>query len=250
MKNIILISLFLVIAISCRERQPQVIREYKQQEKQAEKANQPKPVWPPAPDASKPLAVAPDPLVKNYLVVFDGSGSMNDDACKSNETKMNVAKKALLAFADSLSADANLGLIHFEPISVLVPLGVGNRQQFKEQVSQINPNGGTPLGDSMEVAYKALTEQAQKQLGYGEFYLVMVTDGENTVGPDPRQMVDFIVQNTPIVVYTIGFCIGQNHSLNRSGITTYREAGNLEELTQALEGVQAEAPDFTALTFE
>ena len=250
MKKIILISILLTLAISCKEPQPQVIQEHNQQKQKAEQMKQSKPIWPPAPDQSKPLAVANDPLVKNYLVVFDGSGSMNDDACGSNERKIDVAKKALNVFADSVPTDANLGLIHFEPIQLLVPLGTGNRQQFKEQVAQINPSGGTPIGDSMEVAYKSLTEQAQKQLGYGEFYLVMVTDGENTVGPDPRQMVDFITQNTPIVIYTIGFCIGNSHSLNRTGITTYREANNPEQLAKAFEGVLAEAPDFSTLTFE
>jgi hypothetical protein len=92
--------------------------------------------------------------------------------------------------------------------------------------------------------------RAAAQLGYGEYHLVVVTDGEANQGEDPRAIVDVITRKSPIVVHTIGFCIGQNHSLNQPGKTVYRAADNPEDLERGLAEVLAEAPSFDAQSFK
>ena len=191
---------------------------------------------------------------KNYYLVLDGSGSMEEDSCGSNESKISVARKATVEWSKTVPEDANLGLLIFsrEGIVQKVPLGKGkeNRDAFVKAVSGARADGGTPLYTAMKLGYRALEEQGRKQLGYGEYHLVLVTDGEANLGEDPRSMVDYIVSSSPVMITTIGFCIGNKHSLNQPGRVIYHEANNPTALREGLKDVLAESPVFDATVFE
>jgi Ca-activated chloride channel family protein len=62
--------------------------------------------------------------------------------------------------------------------------------------------------------------------------------------------VNKIIGESPVVVQTIGFCIGAKHALNQAGRTMYREANNVEDLRQGLAEVLAEAPQFAVTEFK
>jgi hypothetical protein len=99
------------------------------------------------------------------------------------------------------------------------------------------------------MARSKIEYQARRQLGYGEYHMVVVTDGEASRYEDPRSIVDSIIATTPIVLHTIGFCIDARHSLNQPGRILYRQANDLEGLRKGLQDVLAEAPRFTVLQF-
>lgn len=204
--------------------------------------------WPPAPTEGDTIVLADDLLAENYWLVFDDSKSMKERACGSNGDKIDVAKAAVQKFINSIPAHANVGLSRLNT-SETIALGIGNRDALVRAVNAIDAGGGTPLRSSMERAYGILTQQGQRQLGYGAYHLVMVTDGEANIGEDPESVVDLITRQSPIVIHTIGFCIGPDHSLNQPGRTYYAEANNPEELTRGLENVLAEAPKFDVSTF-
>lgn len=206
--------------------------------------------WPPLADD---VNVVENKLTKNILIVFDGSGSMGDPACGSQkETKLTVAKRAVDAFVKKIPEQDNIGLIVFDAkgLSVRVPLGVGNRDQIKREVLNIRADGGTPLGSSMQLSYEMLTKQGQRQLGYGEYSIVPVTDGEAGDMALLSRMINRITSESPVAIHSVGFCIGKGHSLNQQGKTIYREASNQDELTRGLEEVLAEAPNFTVGEFK
>ena len=208
----------------------------------------PSPVWPHTP-ANAQITLAPNLLQKNYLVVFDESGSMGESACKDKgRSKDVVAKEAVTEFGGVVPGEANLGLVIFDDVtSVRVQLGVGsvNRDQFKKAIASTRPGrGGTPLHSAMRLGYQELLRQAQSQLGYGEYHLIVVTDGEsNGNNEDPSPLVTQL-RKTPVVLHTLGFCIGEKHSLNQPGVTFYQEAGDLLSLRTGLKSVLAEAPAF------
>ena len=208
------------------------------------------PSWPPATDQA--VAVSKDLFAKNYYIVLDASGSMKDVACSGSQSKMETAKSALAAFAESVPADANLGLQVFDNRGVRewLPLGTGNRERFIRLVSEVSATGNTPLRDSVDQAYARLMAQGRQQLGYGEYHLVIVTDGEASSGQDPTLVVNALLKNSPIVLHTIGFCIGTNHSLNQAGRTIYKAADNPEALRKGLGDVLAEAPQFSVAKFK
>ncbi|MBI1957157.1 MAG: VWA domain-containing protein, partial [Candidatus Niyogibacteria bacterium] len=199
--------------------------------------------WPPAPQEGDAIVLASDLLAQNYWLVFDDSNSMGDRACGGGGDKIDVAKAAVQKFINSIPAHANVGLSRLN-VRGTIELGTGNRDALMSAVKAISASGGTPLRSAMEDAYDELTRQGQRQLGYGTYNIVMVTDGEANPGQDPYRIVAAITQQSPIVIHTIGFCIGSQHSLNQPGVTYYAEANNPEQLAQGLAGVLAEAPKF------
>jgi Ca-activated chloride channel homolog len=191
-------------------------------------------------------------FARNYYVVLDASASMKAVACSAGQQKIDAARAALAAFAASLPADANLGLQVFDDngIRERLPLGTDNRERFREALGAVRAGGSTPLRESIRQAYQQLTAQGARQFGYGEYHLVVVTDGEADAGQNPEPVVTEIIQRSPVVLHTIGFCIGTNHSLNQPGRTLYRAADNPEQLKQGLGNVLAEAPRFDAAKFK
>lgn len=187
-------------------------------------------------------------IADNIYVVFDGSGSMEGSGCSNGLPKYVAAQNALKIFSKIVPEATNLGFLAFDikGISERVALGINNRQQFNNQIMAISVTGGTPLHSAMKIAYEKLTNQAKKQLGYGRYQLVVVTDGQASKGENPNNLVDEITINSPVEVHTIGFCIDKNHSLNKPGVTVYKSAMDEKSLQQGLESTLAEAPKFSA----
>lgn len=191
------------------------------------------------------------PIVSNYYVIFDGSGSMGDTECADTGTKLSTAQEALTRFAAAVPADANLGLLAFDDngIRERVPLGRDNRADFVAAVDAVRVGGGTPLGSALAAAAAQLQQQAMQQLGYGDYNLVVVTDG---YAEDPELMVEQVhalLSQTPVTLHTIGFCIDKSHALNMPGLVYYRSAMDPAELSVGLESVLAESPDFQVTDF-
>src|SRR3989344_5301899 len=198
----------------------------------------------------QPMVFVENEFTKNFEFIFDDSGSMVKAKCSGSLSKLEVAKEAVATFvAKVVPADANVGLYALNA-GPLVPLGTGNRERFVGAVRDLRADNGTPLKSAMWDGFQELTAQGQRQRGYGEYNLVVVTDGEANMGQDPRPVVEHnFSRRVPITVYAIGFCIGSEHSLNQPGRTIYKEANNPKELKEGLEAVLAEAPDFSVTDF-
>ncbi|MCG6893423.1 MAG: VWA domain-containing protein [Desulfobacteraceae bacterium] len=209
-------------------------------------------VWPYLSQEYK-VAIADNLLARNIVLIFDGSGSMKDVNCSGGLSKNEAAKKAVLEWSSTVPADANLGLVAFHAGSrglTVQELAAGSRERFMQTVQRIQPGGKTPLTLSIKKALLMLEKQAQKQLGYGDYTIVVVTDG---IANDPQALmfwVNQVLEFTPINIFTIGFCISGNHSLNQPGRTDYRAADNPEQLRKGLQESLAESETFDATTFE
>lgn len=215
-----------------------------------EPARPAKPAWPPIEPDQR---IAADPLARNYYIVFDASGSMSDPRCGGGRAKIDAAKQAITVFAESLPKDANIGLTAFDAAGIRqrLALAPAERQDVRRVVGGISAGGVTPLRSAISEAYRALTKQGQQQLGYGEYHLVVVTDGEfNPAAENPAAIVDEIIDKSPVVIHTIGFCVGEEHSLNQPGRIYYKTANSPEELKQGLGNILAESPRFDIKTFK
>lgn len=208
--------------------------------------------WPTLESTGEILTDPHQLLTSNYYVVLDGSGSMKERKCSGRRSKMEVAIDALATVARELSADANFGFGIFNrgEIHELIPLGIGQRDQIQRLASSFNPDGATPLYSALKFALDRLTDQGRRQLGYGEYNLVIVTDGLASSGQDPTPMLQYIFEQTPVNLHTIGFCISDQHSLNQPNRSIYRSANDPASLSRGLQAVLAEAAFFDVTSFE
>ncbi|MDJ0785827.1 MAG: VWA domain-containing protein [Myxococcota bacterium] len=210
------------------------------------------PPWPPATAQEDGPTLADDLTHTNVYVVLDASGSMREAGCSEGRPKIDAAKEALVAFASALGPEVQLGLLAFDGLGVRERMALGpvDGAAFQAALEKIQPAARTPLRTAIERAYDALLVQGSRQLGYGEYHLVVVTDGLASDGEDPSEIVGKVLAESPLVVHTIGFCIDDDHSLNQPGRTLYRTARSQDELRAGLSAVLAEAPDFSATEFQ
>ncbi|THB75135.1 MAG: VWA domain-containing protein [Gammaproteobacteria bacterium] len=208
--------------------------------------------WPMLKDDESGQTVANNLLAKNYYFVVDGSGSMHNIECSDHYTKMEAAKIALTEFARNIPTDANVGVVAFDRkgTSERMALQPKNESAFNTAVQQVTYGGGTPLLSSIDIALQKITEQGRRQLGYGEYNIIIVTDGAASEGQDPTPLVNEIINESPVLIHTIGFCLNENHSLNQPGRTYYKAANNIESLRQGLGDILAESEQFTVTDFQ
>lgn len=221
----------------------------KREPAQIEKKEPRKGPWPYLEETEK-RELAQNLLAKNFVVVFDGSGSMAETECAEGRTKSEVSKEAVLEWSEGVPQGAQVGLISFHKGGwTEIPLQRYDRNTFLKAIQAIRPGGTTPLAAAMHKADQMLLREARKQLGYGEYSIVVVTDG---IADDPRTLLETvrsILARTPVVIHTIGFCIGERHSLNQPGRTYYRTANDPAALRKGLQDVLAEADTFDPTDF-
>jgi hypothetical protein len=209
--------------------------------------------------AAPPPAGAPSDeaaLTRNFYFILDGSGSMNEhpatrcsaDAQSRFSSKIDAARWAIGEFLQQVPPDDRLGLFVFDRGGQreVVPLGTGNREQFLAAVRSVNANGGTPLAEGIIAGVDKLAAQRDRQLGYGDFRLVVVTDGEAT-GRRLEDGTTYALKKR-IPIYTIGFCVGGTHALFRSSVA-YRAANSPAELRRGLEETLGELETFDMKSF-
>ena len=208
------------------------------------------PAWPQVQEGSV-AAAAP---TANYYIVLDGSGSMSERECagSGDSRKIEVAIDSVRRFVAAIPASANVGFAVFDrrDLSERVRIGEGNREEISQALMGVRAGAGTPLKSAIRLGFDRLTAQASAQLGYGEYHLVVVTDGQpDRESEDPTSVVSDILSTSPVVLHTVGFCIDEHHVLNQPGRTYYTAASNPDELQQGLQAVLAEAPNFDTTKF-
>lgn len=187
----------------------------------------------------------------NIMIVHDDSGSMADPACGSERaSRYEEGVYALQEFVSALPEDANVGFLTMNK-GLRVELGTGNRDALLDEIVRSRPDGGTPIRSAMRVGYDQLTIQGQKQLGYGRYILLVVTDGQAGAGEDPYRLIEQIIDlNVPIEIHAVGMCMDSGHSLRQEGWTFYTPANDTKTLVDGLKSVLAEASDASITDFE
>jgi hypothetical protein len=173
-----------------------------------------------------------------------GERPQNDSNFNS---KIEGAKWAVHEFAKSLPDDANIGLFVFDSSGTreVVPLGAEKKASFLQAIQEVHAGGGTPLQGSIHAGVDALVAQYKKQLGYGEYRLVIVTDG---LADGLEEAAEYATKYG-IPMYTIGLCVGEEHPLRQFSVS-YRAADTMEDLRDALKDTLAESEVFDASSFE
>lgn len=177
--------------------------------------------------------------VDNIVVVFDASGSMNGEMPGTKESKISIAKNALISVVKNIGSTTNIGIVVFGNTSGWIyPLDYKNETTLITSVSSIKEGGGTPLGDYIKIGADCLLKQRGKQFGCGSFRLLVITDGEADFGQKVDERVQEILSRG-IIVDAIGVGMRENHTLAKK-VNSYRKGNDPESLTKAIKQTFAE----------
>jgi len=170
---------------------------------------------------SHPLFAADDDGVA-LGILYDTSGSMNDPVPNSHGSaspKYMIANRAVLAIVKQIQAfttngvtgaprKVDVGLYTFnqngaQEVVKLAPFDAGKIQHWTTNFS--SPNGSTPLGNALQTVSKAVLDSPQPRK-----HVLVITDGENTVGPAPDKVLPAInraadKKQSPVFVHFIAF---------------------------------------------
>ena len=140
-------------------------------------------------------------------IVYDTSGSMNDpvkDGSGKATEKYRIANRALVAIANRIQSFATNGVAGTprkiqtalyifqdgEPHAV-IPFGPFDARAIKQWARGFSsPGGGTPLGDALNVAGRVVLDS-----GLARKHVLIITDGENTVGRDPADILPGLLKD-------------------------------------------------------
>jgi hypothetical protein len=155
-------------------------------------------------------------------IVYDTSGSMKDpvkDEAGKSSPKYLIANRALVAIANRIQTFAtnsatggprkiNSGLFVFQKDGphAAISFGPFNAAALTTWANGFSaPNGGTPLGNTLNSAGHAVLKS-----GLTRKHVLVITDGMNTIGPDPAAILARLQQEsgqkqTSVSVHFVAF---------------------------------------------
>ena len=182
----------------------------------------------------------------NIVVILDASGSMQDKfSGDRTKSKMEAAKEALQEVLAKVPDDTYIGLLVFSGANIqnewMYPLGAKDTQKLIAAIHLPQPSGNTPLGKYIRIGANRLLEQREKQYSYGNYRLLVVTDGEASDADKVKHYTPEIL-NRQIRIDVIGVDMKTDHMLAKV-VDSYRKADNPGELVAAVSQILAETGD-------
>jgi hypothetical protein len=193
-----------------------------------------------------PADVTPREGIAAVLLV-DTSGSMDDEIEHGDERKIAIARRAALDLVMQFEAYAAahpdepvlVGLYEFSGSSEastreVIPLAPPDPAAAKSALAGMRANGGTPIGAAMIAGTRTLD-----QSGLSRRHLLVITDGENTDGYAPDDVMAGLGRRPEAArpsVYFVAFDIAASRFdgvRNAGGLVL--EAADAKELNQTLD---------------
>ena len=182
----------------------------------------------------------------NIVVILDASGSMQDKfSGDQTKSKMAAAKAALQEVLSKVPDGTQIGLLVFSGANIqndwVYPLGPKDTQKLIAAIHLPQPSGNTPLGKYIRIGANRLLEQRESQYNYGNYRLLVVTDGEASDTDKVKYYTPEIL-NRQIRIDVIGVDMKTDHIL-ANVVDSYRKADNPGELVAAVSQILAETGD-------
>jgi len=178
---------------------------------------------------ARPEAVVRIPSEEGTIILtIDTSGSMAADDL--NPSRMEAAKAAARAFVERQPKTVRIGIVSFSDDAFVVQAPTNDQDAVLAAISRLYPQRGTAIGRGLETSLNAIFENpdnpnpsnpspnsfgaqadatptpAYTPVPKGTFVpaiVVLLTDGENNLGPDPSDVAQQAADRG-VRVYTIG----------------------------------------------
>ena len=175
------------------------------------------------------------------LFLLDGSGSMLAEWGPT--LKINVAKRFLAQFVDSLRADPDLELAlrvyghqyhrryqRCDDSKLEVPFGKDNHTQLIQKLNQVDPQGTTPLAYSLEQAAGDFPKDENSRN-----IIIIITDGIESCEGDPCQVsLELQKQNIFLKPFIIGIGMEKSFEEQFGCMGKYFDAEDIAGFRSAL----------------
>jgi Ca-activated chloride channel family protein len=172
------------------------------------------------------------------LLTIDTSASMTAEDVPPN--RLEAAKSASSSFLGLLPDRFRVGLVSFSTIVSVLEEPSDNREAVHAALDRLEGDVGTALGDAIvESVALAPDPEEQEELSGGKplFAILLLSDGANSVGREPLEVVDE-AKEAGVPIYTIAFGTPQGtvDITNDYGVTQrYRVPPDPETLRQVAE---------------
>jgi Ca-activated chloride channel family protein len=209
---------------------------------------------------SRPVAAVAEPRREGTVILaFDVSTSMA--AKDMPPTRLDAAKAAAKGFVDKQPATVKIGVVAFGGNGIIAQQPTTDKDQVLASVNRLTPQGETSLGRGIltslsAIAGKPIVSNGDSEQGGGEtpigYYggtaIVLLTDGENTSGPDPVNLAD-LASAAGVKIYTIGLGSAAGTVLEMGGfsIATHLDEDSLKQISEISGGTYYNATDATSL---
>ena len=175
------------------------------------------------------VAIAVSALPENVVFILDASNSMNK--ILAVKTRIDAAKDALAELLAGMPMSENIGLLVYghrinyenevescqdiEMLFPIAPLDDAVRDRMISAIAQVEPQGKTPLADSLTVAANALSE-----IGGGGV-IVLLSDGEGNCGGAQDIVASMIATlDPPITIHVLGLDVEEEASQTLRGLAS------------------------------
>jgi len=202
-------------------------------------------------------AVSLPRLEGTIILAFDISGSMAADDIQP--TRMEAAKVAAREFILRQPASVQIGIVAFSDSGLQVQVPTNDQAELLATINRLAPARGTSLANGIGVALDTIAAQGQETQYYsgsanstpepmptptpmpkGVFKaasIVLLTDGENTVQPDPMLAAQSAADRG-VRIHTIGIGSPAGADLKVEGFTihTQLDEATLQAISQLTSG--------------
>ncbi len=210
---------------------------------------------------ARPTASVAEPRREGTVILaFDVSTSMA--AKDAQPTRLDSAKAAAKGFVDKQPSWVRMGVVAFGDSALVTQQPTTERADVLAAVNRLAPQGNTAIGSGIlvslsAIAGKVITVGKQSDAGnaqdtpigyYGGTAIVLLSDGENTNGPDPLELAD-LASAAGVRIYPIGLGSASGSVLQVDGfsIATALDEDTLKAIARTTGGSYYAAADAGAL---
>lgn len=210
---------------------------------------------------ARPAATVAEPRREGTVVLaFDVSTSMAAEDVKP--TRLDSAKAAAKSFVEKQPSTVKIGVVAFGGSGIIAQQPTTDKTEVMASVNRLTPQGDTSLGRGIltslsAIAGKPIVSNGDTEAGsadetpigyYGGTAIVLLTDGENTSGPDPANLAD-LASAAGVKIYPIGLGSAEGTVLEKNGfsIATRLDEDSLKQIAEVTGGTYYNATDSTSL---
>jgi Ca-activated chloride channel family protein len=210
---------------------------------------------------ARPQATVAEPRREGTVVLaFDTSSSMS--ATDLAPTRMDAAKAAARSFVEKQPDSIRVGVVAFGETGLITQRPTTDKAEVLAAIERLQPQGGTALARGVQTSLSAVAgrtvqlddpggaERSGQDLGFfGSAAVILLSDGENTGGPDPVEAAG-LASTAGVKIYPIGLGSPAGTVLEIDGfqVATALDEAMLRQIAATTDGRYFNAADEQALT--